>query len=249
MCRMLGIVGRKSIDPRVLAEFRGLADKGKTPKDFGCAQISTRIGHPDGWGIACLAGDGRAVYRRGAVKATEDPLFEATVREVGELASPPFFLIAHLRRSSTRDTTREEFNHPFMREVKDRPIFFAHNGNIEGFGRRDGKIDSQFFFERLLSAVDETPLSSIEFAAKVKDVKAAIAAEFGKKVTSLTFLLSDGREIVAHRDARQCKPYYSLHQAGTADSLIVCSEVLTSVQANWRLLRNNETVAMSPANI
>ena len=246
---MLGIVARKSIDPKILAEFRGLADRGKTPKDFGCTQISTRVGHPDGWGIACVAGDGREVYRRGAVKATEDPLFEAAIREVGELASPPFLLIAHLRRSSARDTTREEFNHPFTREVKSRPIFFAHNGNIEGYGIRNGKIDSQLLFERLLSAVDETPLSSSEFTAKVKDVKAAIVTEFGKKVTSLTFLMSDGREIVAHRDARQCKPYYSLHQAGTAESLIVCSEVLSSVHANWRLLRNDETVVMSPASI
>lgn len=246
---MLGIVARKSVDAKMLTEFRALAEGGKTPRDYGCEQISTRVGHPDGWGIACLAGDGSEVYRRSALKATDDPLYEATVREVSELASPPYILMAHLRRSSTRDTTKEEFNHPFRREVKGRTVFFGHNGNIEGFGVRDGRIDSQYLFEHVLSAVDDTPVSSPGFNAKVHDVKTAIAAEFPKKVTSLTFLLSDGQELIAHRDARQCKPYYSLHQTRTPGALIVCSEVLPAVPGNWRLLRNDETVAMSPSDI
>ena len=248
MCRMLGVVSKRPIDPKLLAEFRLLADTGKNPKDFGCEQISTRAGHPEGWGIACLAGDGE-VYRRGQIKATADPLYEAAVKELDRLVTPPFVLVAHLRRATRLDTVQVDFNQPYMRELAGRIVFFAHNGSIEGYGVRDGKIDSQAYFERLLMRLEDGPLAVDEFKKRLDEVKGALSSEFPKKVSSLTFVMSDGDELVGHRDARECTPYYALHKVRTDDSFILCSEVLHSVEGEWRLLRNKETVSFSASEL
>ena len=245
---MLGIVSKRPIDRQLLAEFRKLAETGKIPKDYGCEQISTRAGHPEGWGIACLAGNGE-VYRRGHVKATADPLYEAAVKELDRLVIPPFILVAHLRRATRMDTVQVDFNQPYMRELAGRMVFFAHNGSIEGYGVRDGKIDSQAYFERLLKRLEDGPLAMEEFNKRLGEVKGAISSEFPKKVSSLTFVMSDGDEIVGHRDARECAPYFSLHKVRTDDSFILCSEVLHSVEGRWRLLRNNETVSFSASEL
>ena len=241
---MLGIVSKKPIDARILQEFRQLSENGKTPKDFGCEQASKRVGHPDGWGIACLAGDNE-VYRRSPLKASQDPKFEEALREIGQLSSPPYVLVAHIRRASTIDTIAEMNNQPFRREFDGRVVFFAHNGEVKGYGLRDGRIDSHAYFERLLEGLGTEPVTPETFRLRLKETKDSMATEFPKKVSSLTFLMSDDDEIVAHRDARECRPYYSLHEAKGQDCMVVCSEVLSSVVGQWRLLRNDETVTLS----
>jgi len=248
MCRLLGVVSKRPIDRRLLAEFRLLADNGKIPRDYGCEQISTRAGHPEGWGIACKAGNGE-VYRRSEVKATADPLYDAAVRELDRLVTPPFVLVAHLRRATRLDTVQVDFNQPYMREIAGRIVFFAHNGSIEGYGVREGKIDSQAYFERLLLRLEDQPVATEEFKKRLGEVKGAIASEFPKKVSSLTFIMSDGDKLVGHRDARECTPYYSLHKVVTDDAFVLCSEVLHSVEGKWRLLRNDETVSFSASEL
>ena len=248
MCRLLGVVSRRPIDLNLLMEFRHLAETGKVPKDYGCEQISTRAGHPEGWGIACLSGDGE-VYKRSHLKATADPLYERAVEEVRNLSSPPFILLAHLRRASRLDTVNVDFNQPYRRELAGRIIFFAHNGNIEGYGVREGRIDSQAYFERLLARIGEAPLEAAEFKKRVGEVKTGLVTEFPKKVSSLTFVMSDGEEVIGHRDAKECTPYYSLHQTKTEDAFVICSEVMRSVPGKWRLLRNGETVSFPVTDI
>ena len=245
---MLGIVSKRPIDRKLLAEFRQLADTGKTPKDYGYEQISTRAGHPEGWGIACLAGNGE-VYRRSHLKATEDPLYDAAVKELDRLVTPPFILVAHLRRATRLDTVQVEFNQPYVREIAGKMVFFAHNGSIEGYGVRDGKIDSGAYFERLLARMDDGPLAVEEFKKRLGEVKGALYSEFPKKVSSLTIIMSNGDQIIGHRDARECTPNYSLHRVKTEDSYILCSEVLHSVEGRWRLLRNGETVSFSASEL
>src|SRR5216117_1436924 len=66
-----------------------------------------------------------------------------------------------------------------------------------------------------------------EFKQAIAKAKAAIDTEFPRKVESYTFVLIDGNRVIAHRDARTCVPYYTLHETGTAeDTRVVCSEVL-----------------------
>ncbi len=243
MSRILGAVSAKPIPPELLLAFRKLADAGRTPRDFGCPQRDPKRGHPDGWGIGCL-GEGEDVYRRGALKATADPAYEAAVKEVSRMANPPFLLLAHIRRSPRRDQIREEFSHPFRREVGGRCVGFAQDGGIEGYEIRDGKTDSMAIFDRILEALGTEQRSEVEFKQAVASAKAAIDAEFPRKVTSYTFAMIDGDRIVAHRDARTCVPYFALHETKWEGMEIVCSEVLGGFEGKWRLLRNGEFLVL-----
>jgi predicted glutamine amidotransferase len=239
MSRILGAVSAKAIPPKLLLAFRSLADSGRTPKDFGCPQPDPKPGHPDGWGIACM-GEGEDVYRRGALKATADPAFEDAVKEVSRMANPPFLLLAHIRRSPRRDQIRAEFSHPFRREVGDRCVAFAHDGAIEGYEVRAGRTDSMMIFDRILEALGTESRSEAEFKQAVASAKAAIDADFPRKVSSYTFGMIDGDRIVAHRDVRTCVPYFALHETKWEGIAIICSEVLGGFEGKWRLLRNGE---------
>ena len=222
MCRMLAIVSHKPAPVDTLMAFRALADTGRNFRDFGCPQPSPKSGHPDGWGIACIGQEGE-FYARGPAKATEDPKYEDAVRRLARVCSPPLILVAHLRYASKKDTIQERYSHPFRREVDGRVLFFAHNGEIEEFGVRDGKIDSQFIYDRFVESLgtEERPIS--EFKQAIAKAKAGIDEEFPRKVESYTFLLIDGDRVIAHRDARTCVPYYTLHETGTEEARIVCS--------------------------
>src|SRR5947207_14149973 len=152
MCRMLGIVSRKPAPVDTLLAFRQLAATGRNFRNFGCPQPNPKAGHPDGWGIACIGAEGE-FYVRGPGKATADPRYEEFVRRLARICSPPLLLVAHLRYASKKDTIQEQYSHPFRREVDGRVTFFAHNGEIEGFGLREGKIDTQFIYDRFLDSL------------------------------------------------------------------------------------------------
>ncbi len=245
MCRMLAIVSRKPVPADTLQAFRQLADTGRNFRDFGCPQPNPKSGHPDGWGIACVGQEGE-FYARSAANATSDPRYEEAVQRVGRVCSPPLLLLAHVRFASKKDTIQEQYAHPFRREVDGRTVFFAHNGEIEGFGLRDGKIDTQFIFGRFVEAMGTELRPLPELKQALAKSKAAIDAEFPRKVESYTFLMLDGDRLIAHRDARTCVPYYTLHETGTEDMRVVCSEVLPTLPGRWRMLRNGEFVELRP---
>ncbi len=236
---MLAIASRRPVPPELLLSFRGLSETGKSFRDFGCPQPNPKPGHPDGWGIACLAQDGE-FYARGAGKATTDPKYEGAARRLPRACNPPYLILAHVRRASIRDSIQEQYAHPFRRELDGRVVFFGHNGEIEGFGLRDGKIDSQLVFDRFLEALGPEARPLPEFKQAIATAKKGLDAEWGRKVESYTFLMLDGNRLFAHRDARTCVPYYTLHATETEDMQIVCSEVLRDLPGRWRMLRNGE---------
>lgn len=246
MCRILAIVSRKPIPPEVLLSFRALADTGKGFRDFGCPQPNPKTGHPDGWGLACVGAEGE-FYARSPVKATADPKFEDAVRRMGRTCSPPLLLLAHLRWAAFKDTIQEPYCHPFRREVDHHPIFFALNGEIDGFHLDAGKTDGQVIFERFTEALgpEIRPLPDVkQVLAKAKE---ALDAEYPRKVESFTFAMIEGHRIIAHRDARTCVPYYTLHETKTDDMKVVCSEVLPALPGRWRMLRNGEFLELPSA--
>ena len=245
MCRMLAIVSRKPLPADTLMAFRALADTGRNFRDFGCPQLNPKTGHPDGWGIACIAQEGE-FYARSPVKATADPKYEDAVRRASRVCSPPLILVAHLRFASRKDTIQEPYCHPFRREIDGRTTYFAHNGEIDAFGLRDGKIDSQFIHDRFVDSLGTEARPLAEFKQAIAKAKAGIDAEFPRKVESYTFLMLDGDRLIAHRDARTCVPYYTLHETGTDGMRIVCSEVLPTLPGRWRMLRNGEFVELRP---
>ena len=239
MSRLLAAVSGRPIPVSLLTAFRSLSESGRTPKDFGCPQPDPKAGHPDGWGIACV-GEGEEIYRRGTAKASKDPGYEAAMKEVGRMTNPPFLLLAHVRRSPRRDEIRDDFSHPFRREVAGRTVFFAHDGTCDGFGVRAGRTDSMALFDRLLEGLGPAPRAEPEFKEATAEVKAAFDTEFPRKVNSYTFAMIDGDRLIAHRDARTCVPYFAVHEAEREDLSIVCSEVLAGFEGKWRLLRNGE---------
>jgi predicted glutamine amidotransferase len=241
---MLAIVSRKPAPVDTLMAFRQLADTGRNFRDFGCPQPNPKSGHPDGWGIACLAADGE-FYVRGATKATADPRYDEAVKKLARTCSPPLLLLVHLRYASKKDTIQEQYAHPFRREVDGRTTFFAHNGEIEDFGVRNGQIDTQFIYDRFVESLGTERRPLPEFKQAIAKAKAAIDAEFPRKVESYTFLMIDGDRLIAHRDARTCVPYYTLHETSTEDTRIVCSEVLGTLPGRWRMLRNGEFVELA----
>lgn len=241
MCRMLALASRRSVPVDTVMAFGQLADTGKTFRDFGCPQPNPKTGHPDGWGIACLGPEGE-FYERGPVSASTDPRFGEAARKLSRIMSPPLLLLAHVRRASKKDTIEERYCHPFRREVDGRVVFFAHNGEIEGFGVRDGQIDSQWIYDRFAEQLGTEARTVPEFKQAIAKSKATIDASFPRKVESYTFLMIDGDRIVAHRDARTCVPYYTLHETTTEDMRVVCSEVLPTLPGRWRMLRNGEYV-------
>ncbi len=245
MCRMLAVVSHKAVPAELLLAFRQLADTGKTYRDFGCPQPNPKPGHPDGWGLACVAQDGE-FYARSALKATDDPKYEDAIRRLGRTCSPPLLLLAHVRRASHRDSIQEQYAHPFRREIDGRVVFFGHNGGIEGFGLRDGKIDAQYTLDHFLDALGREPRPLAEFKQAIAKAKEAMDAEFPRKAESYTFLMLDGDRLIAHRDARTCVPYFTLHETKTEDMKIVCSEVLPTLPGRWRMLRNGEFLEIRP---
>lgn len=239
MCRLLAVASRVSIPAEILLAFRQLADTGKTYKDFGCPQANPKPGHPDGWGIACVGVEGE-VYARGPRKATEDPGYEEAVRRISGTCTPPLLLLAHVRRASLRDTIQERYCQPFRRELDGRLVFFAHNGSIDGYGIREGRIDSQEVFERFVVGLGEREQPLPDLKQSLAKTKEGLEQEWHRKITSLTFVLLDGDRVIAHRDARTCVPYYTLHVTEVDGMQVLCSEVLPNLPGRWRMLRNGE---------
>ncbi len=190
MCRMLAVVSRKPVPADTLLAFRQLADTGRNFRDFGCPQPNPKSGHPDGWGIACVAQEGE-FYVRSPTKATADPRYEEAVRQMVRTCSPPLVLV---------------------------------------------------FVESMGTEMRTLP----ELKQAIAKAKAGIDERFPRKVESYTFLMLDGNRLIAHRDARTCVPYYTLHETGTEDMRIVSSEVLPTLPGRWRMLRNGESVEFRP---
>src|SRR5436309_2245814 len=224
MCRMLGVVSRKPAPVDTLMAFRQLADTGRNYRDFGCPQPNPKSGHPDGWGIACLGAEGE-FYARSAAKATVDPKYEEAVKRLVRVCSPPLSLLVHLRYASKRDTIQEQYAHPFRREVDGRVTFFAHNGEIEGFGLQDGKIDTQLIYDRFLDSLGTEARPLPEFKQAVAKAKAAIDAEFPRKVESYTFLMLDGVRLI--RD-------YSRAEIVCEDCGLVLDDMIIDEGPEWR---------------
>ena len=245
MCRLLAIVSRRPIPTEVLLSFRLLADTGKGFRDFGCPQPNPKVGHPDGWGLACVGAEGE-FYARCPAMATTDPKFEDAVRRLGRTCSPPLLLLAHLRWASYRDTVQEAYCHPFRRELDHHPVFFAHNGEIEGLHLKDGEIASQVIFDRFAEALGPEIRPLAETKQALAKAKEALDHEYPRKVESYTFAMIEGNRILAHRDARTCVPYYTLHETSTEDMRVVCSEVLPALPGRWRMLRNGEFLELRP---
>ena len=218
MCRLFGF---KSVIPRRV--HRSLVEA-----DNALSCQSER--HPDGWGVAYYVA-GAPHITRSKEAAHADALFRHVI---GVLASST--VLAHVRRA-TQGSISLLNTHPFQygRWV------FAHNGDVPSFPQRRaalraaiapelagfvlGETDSELIFYLVLSEISKThsllesPPLAVVFAAMQRTVAQVRALADAPGSTSLlTFLLTDGNLMAAHRGGKEL--YFSTYKrrCGERDS-------------------------------
>ena len=206
---MMGIVPEKGacVDPvPVLNSFRSLAKCGKV-KD------GSPPGHTDGWGAVTWNSDDLPYYlAREPKNASTDIAFDEMLSTL-ERFSIRSHVVAHLRKASLGSKTVEN-THPFIIGN----WAFAHNGTIRKLNLKD-RTDSEWFFKSLMA----------EYAPGQPDMLAAIKKRIDLvhhmyNYSSMTFLLSNGREMFAYRDYAKDKEYYTLYYAKAKNYHLLCQE-------------------------
>lgn len=201
MCRLLGILAECSM-PFVTC-LRS------APRSL--ASVSHQ--HPDGWGAAVLGASGAWSIQKRARCAGEDDLFTNVAATVQGVA-----LVAHVR-ARTVGAVSTANTHPFQ---SGRWVF-AHNGTVEDveFLRSrtspmrqrgcEGETDSELLFAFLLTRLDQRGCTE-EQGSETTDVTIATAACELARAGSLSFVLTDGMTLYAHRLGR---PLYFLDRSAS----------------------------------
>jgi len=193
MCRLLGIIANKPVDLRF-----SLIEGPKTLRAMA-------VTNPDGWGLGWYDEEGNPVVHKEPITAEESWEYERAAEGWSRI------FIAHVRRATTGELSRENC-HPFQSGR----WLFAHNGSVHDHEslRRclssdreaaiQGQTDSEVFFQWLLQ--------SIETCGSVLQGLQAALAEI-RNYSALNFLLTNGKELYAYRDASQRYSYPLLPRA------------------------------------
>jgi len=193
MCRLFGIIANKEVDINY-SFFK--ADR----KSF--KELSKE--HPDGWGIGWFDDGIAKIFKQGA----EDVNYEKyQFDKAKEIRSK--IIISHVRKATQGDRSTKNA-HPF----KFKNWLFAHNGSVKrkpllelltnGYAQLISDTDSEVYFHLIIQEIENA-------GEVVRGIKSAI-----KKVkncgdyTGLNFIMSDGKNLYAYRDAAQNESYYSL---------------------------------------
>ena len=225
--------------------------------------------HKDGWGIAYYPG-AEPVAFRGLAPAYGDPEFERVSAQVASHA-----VLAHVRLASIGRV--ELVNaHPFVHGR----WAFAHNGTVRDFARHQaemearidpalcrlvaGETDSERLFYLFLTALRRRELlesaTVAGVASALAEVTRAIAElsdrDDGEKPSSMNFLVTDGRLMVASRHRRTLffseRKGLSAHPAdpprpGTAlERLVIASEKLEA-EHHWHEVPEDGIVGVDPS--
>lgn len=221
LCRMLAIFpmdGHRASSESIRS-FRRLASQGMV-----CP--GAKPGHGDGWGmVSWVDGTPRYLGREPSNALTDERFEEACEAVDTSRAISP--ILVHLRKASAALKTREN-THPF---VIDRWAF-AHNGAIRKLNLKV-RTDSEWFFESLMRKYREMG----------NDMYGAISEQVSEvreiyPYTSITFILSDGRELFAYRDCTKNQPYYDVQYTRLNSSIIVSQEPF--FESRWIGIRNAE---------
>jgi len=209
MCRLYGF--RSSV-------FSGV-HQSLVAAENALAQQSVR--HPDGWGVAFFLGNYPHTIRHDKT-ALEDKLF----KDVSAVVSTQT-LIAHVRQATIGQVNILNC-HPFQHG----PWVFGHNGQVYGYGSDDdvtdrlrdavdprflrhilGTTDSELcfhlFLSRLARQVDDIYHEGVGFDVAllalretVKTIKELVPHRGDDAEHRLTFLLTNGKMLLAYREQR-----------------------------------------------
>jgi len=207
MCRMAGVVFRRSFPSDILSDLKLAAESGRVPD-------SEVQGHPDGWGIVSFSASSPFYIARRPVPIFQDPEFAAAGKKLIGLMGPGI-VIAHARHSSKGKKSVEN-THPFIVGQ----IALAHNGTVEGLTEPTsmkplGGTDSELL-----------ALHLAEFYEDKNDLKSAMRSLVretirGKKFTAAIILASDGKELAGYRDYTVNEEYYNLDVVRFEDNVII----------------------------
>jgi predicted glutamine amidotransferase len=223
MGRLLGFVGPPPLAPRAfLQDFYGLGEPH----------------YPHGWGISGF-NIGRAVYfgRSPQPVHASPALYDAAVQKAEK--SNTSILVAHFRKAAD-DTSDISRVHPFHH----RDWVFAHDGSIAKPGdlslvdtAPQGQTDSErmlhWLLERIIPADEPTP-ALIEGLRELRS-----SMDF----TSLTFLLTDGMQLWAYREAKSDRT--TLFWAEENGKFMVCSEPLAPT-SRWNDVPQKNLIVFAP---
>lgn len=211
MCRMFGLLATRPVSARPLLR--------EAPRSLWTLSGE----HQDGWGVA-LGQPGGWVVHRDTACAQRSPRFDAVADSARARV-----MVAHVRQKTVGDTALTN-THPFRRG----PLVFAHNGTVttpaalasETSAARQaevaGETDSERLFAFIATQIDRAGDIERGVVAAVRGLHAAVG------LGSLSFLLSCGRRIYAHRLGRALHVLF--RHGGDAlrpPSAVVASEPLT----------------------
>jgi predicted glutamine amidotransferase len=220
---MLAVLPKKGskVNSRLVRSFRGLASCGMIPP-------GSKPGHPDGWGMISWIDDVPVYLGREPTNAIKDSRYDQACKKIDELEleSP---ILVHLRKASVGLKVREN-THPFVNQ----DWAFAHNGTIRKLNLKVS-TDSEWFFEALMR----------EYKRNNEDMFRAIQEQVSTvhgvyPYTSITFILSNGKDIYAYRDCTKNSKYYGMFFTKTEDSFVLCQEKF--FDSDWKELGNGELV-------
>jgi glutamine amidotransferase len=190
MCRLFGLRANKAVD----VEF-SLLTGATTMRQLGKK-------HAGGWGVGWYEGATAAVKKEPISAATSEQ-FPQIVKQV---KSPT--VITHVRWPTQGDPTVAN-THPFQYQN----WLFAHNGGLKHeplLTKLDathrsavqGETDSEVFFHWILQNMERT--KSVPDGLR-------IAVKEASGFTGLNFVLTDGANLYAYRNAATRTGYYSLY--------------------------------------
>jgi predicted glutamine amidotransferase len=186
--------------------------------------------HFDAWTAAVYGTDGEWNIRHGAASKGEDARFVSVANE-----PPGVALVAHVRpRSASGIAARSAA--PFQRGR----WVFAHEGTVEDFGylaartsseRRGecaGAADGELLLAFLLTRLDDRRLADHYAPDAMDEVIAEAASEVARRIGSLSFVLSNGQTLYAHRFDRSLHLLGRVPVDGLPGAVLVASEPITS---------------------
>lgn len=227
MCRMMAVAGTFPTEAEVWDSFRQLAET-------GVVATGRPSGHRHGWGFSYQTANLTGLTRE-MESAAESDEFQRAVESVpggsGTLA------LAHLRKASesqTQDLLGKV--HPFVASARGTTLFFAHNGSINDWSNFDttGKIDSEHFLDRIIEEDLKTGRMDLALENTIGHIQEHC------DYSSLTFLLTDGENLYAYRNARREDQYYTLYSLSMDGTHFICSEPLSVLEGDWLPFENNQ---------
>jgi len=225
MGRLLGIVGLPPLSARqVLTDFYSLAGPS----------------YPHGWGVSGF-NNGRAVYfgRSAEPAAATRPGYELAMQKAEK--SQTAVVVAHFRKAGDGQSDMSRV-HPFHH----RDWVFAHDGSIArpgdlplvDVGTPQGQTDSERLLHWLLEKIVPADDPTAALAEGIQELKEKM--EF----TALTFLLSEGTQLWAYREAKDKNA--TLFWTQEAGKSLICSEPLAPV-ARWKDIPQKKLALFTPS--